>query len=86
MENERSNVWVWILCIVVRENYAIWFKHFVYGRESSLGVIKNSLMSLRGQKENVTNKENSSSHPWLYEWKVPKTDQDIQFEPLKFDC
>ena len=31
--------------------------------ESDLGVIENSLMSLRGQKENVSIKENSPSDP-----------------------
>ena len=31
--------------------------------ESNLVVIENSFMSLRGQKENVSNKENSPSHP-----------------------
>ena len=31
--------------------------------ESDLGIIENSLMSLRGQKENVLNKENSPSRP-----------------------
>ena len=46
-------------CTLVRENYAIWLKHFVYWGESNLVVIENSLMSLRGQKENVSNKENS---------------------------
>ena len=32
MENEKYNVWVWILCTVVRENYAIWqfCKTFIY--------------------------------------------------------
>ena len=80
MGNERYNVWVWILCIVVTENYAIWLKDF---GESNLGVIENSLMSLGSQKENVSNKENSPSHPWLYEWKVPKTDQEIQLKPFK---
>ena len=51
---------------MVRENYAIWLKNFVYWEregESNLGVIENSLMSLQGQKENVSNKENSPSHP-----------------------
>ena len=33
------------------------------GGESNLGVIDNSLMSLQGQKENVSNKETSPSHP-----------------------
>ena len=47
-------------CTLVRENYAIWLKHSVYWGESNLVVIENSLMSLRGQKENVSNKENSS--------------------------
>ena len=85
MENQRYNVWVWILCFIVRENYTIWLKKFVYwGREgeSNLGVIENSLMSLQGQKENVSNKESSPSHPWLYERKVPKSDQNIQFKPF----
>ena len=31
--------------------------------ESNLGVTENSLMSLQGQKENVSNKENSPSDP-----------------------
>ena len=48
MENERSNVWVWILWIVIRGNYAIWLKHFVYWGKSDLGVTENSLMSLGG--------------------------------------
>ena len=51
-----------------------------------MGVIENSLMSFRGQKENVSIEENSSSDPWLYGWKVPKTNQDIQLNLLKFDC
>ena len=49
-----------------RENYAIWLKNFAYGgggEESNLVVIENSLMSLQGQKENVSNKENSPIHP-----------------------
>ena len=48
-----------------------------------MGVIENSLMSWRGQRENVSIEENSPSDPWLYGWKVPKTDQDIQFKPFK---
>ena len=48
------------------------------GGESNLGVIENSLMSLGDQKENVSNNENC---PWLYEWRVPKSDQDMQFKP-----
>ena len=32
-------------------------------RESNLAVIENSLMSLQDQKENVSNKESSFSHP-----------------------
>ena len=31
--------------------------------DSNLGVVENSLMSLQGQKENVSNKENSPFHP-----------------------
>ena len=38
-------------------------KNFVYWGESNLGVIGNSLTSLQGQKGNVSNKENSPSHP-----------------------
>ena len=37
---------------MVKENYAIWLKHFVYLGESSLGVIKNSSMQLRPSPEN----------------------------------
>ena len=32
---------------------------FIGEGESDFGVIENSLMSLQGQKENVSNKENS---------------------------
>ena len=43
----------------MRGNYAIWLKHFVYWEKSNFGVTENSLMSLGGQKENVSNKVNS---------------------------
>ena len=46
---------------MVREHCAIWLKHvFVYGVTvgGGGGVIQNSLMSLGGQEENVSNKEN----------------------------
>ena len=36
---------------------------FIWGGKSNLEVIENSLMSLRGQKQNVSNKENSPTHP-----------------------
>ena len=53
------------------EFYALWKERIMLfgsdtlfiGGESSFGVIKDSLMSLRAQKENVTNKESSPSHP-----------------------
>ena len=35
---------------------------FILG-ESNLAVTENSLTSLGGQKENVSNKENSPTHP-----------------------
>ena len=41
----------------------MWLKHFVYLEQSNLGVIENSLISLGGQKENVSTKVNSPSHP-----------------------
>ena len=79
MENERSNVWVWILWIVIIGNYAIWLKHFVYWEKSNLGVTENSLMSLGGQKENVSNKVNS---PPIRDF-MNEMYQDIQFKPFK---
>ena len=79
MENERPNVWVWILWIVIRGNYAIWLEHFVYWGKSNLGVTENSLMSLGGQKENVSNKVNS---PPIRDF-MNERYQDIQFKPFK---
>ena len=49
-------------CTLVRENYAIWPKHFVYWGKSDLVVIENSL-SLRGQKEMYQIKKTPPSHP-----------------------
>ena len=46
------------------------------------GVTENSLMSLGGQKENVSNKVNS---PPIRDF-MNERYQDIQFKPLKFDC
>ena len=46
------------------------------------GVTENSLMSLGGQKENVSNKVNSPPIPDFMNERY----QDIQFNLLKFDC
>ena len=46
---------------------------------SNLGVTENSLMSLGGQKENVSNKVNSSS---IRDF-ITERYQDIQFNPFK---
>ena len=48
-------------------------------RKSNLGVTENSLMSLGGQKENVSNKVNS---PPIRDF-MNERDQDIQFKPFK---
>ena len=64
---------------MIRENYVIWLKHFVYGGKSNLGVTENSLMSLGGQKENVSNKVNS---PPIRDF-MNERYQDIKFKPFK---
>ena len=64
---------------MIRENYVIWLKHFVYGGKSNLGVNENSLMSLGGQKENVSNKVNSPPIRDLMNERY----QDIKFKPFK---
>ena len=61
------------------ENYVIWLKHFVYWGKSNLGVTENSLMSLGGQKENVSNKVNS---PPIRDF-MNERYQDIKFKPFK---
>ena len=48
-------------------------------RESNLGVTENSLMSLGGQKENVSNKVNS---PPIRDF-MNERYQDIKFKPFK---
>ena len=61
-------------CIVVfkRKNCAIRQNTFYWGGGHSWGVIQKNSMSLGGQEENVSSKENSPPPPWLYKWKVPK--------------
>ena len=64
---------------MIRRNYAIWLKHFVYSGKSNLGATENSLMSLGGQKENVSNKVNC---PLIRDF-MNERYQDIQFKPFK---
>ena len=71
---------------MVRENYAIWLKHIVYWGESDLGIIENSLMSLRGQKENVLNKENSPPIRDFMNERSSKLNKIFNLHLLKFDC
>ena len=59
--------------------FSIWLKHFVYRGKSNLGVTENSLMSLVGQKENVSNKVNS---PPIRHF-MNERYQDIQVKPFK---
>ena len=82
MENERSNVWVWILWIVIRENYAIWLKHFVYWGKSNLAVTENSLMSLGVRKKMYQIKWTPllSVTLWMKGTKI------LNLNLLKFDC
>ena len=61
---------------MIRGNYAIWLKHF---DKSNFGVTENSLMSLGGQKENVSNKVN---FPPIRDF-MNERYQDIQFKPFK---
>ena len=74
-------------CTLVRENYAIWLKHFVYWGEPNLVVIEISLMSLRGQKENVSNMENSPPpiRDFMNERSL-KLSKILNLNLLKFDC
>ena len=75
-------------CTLVRENYAIWLKHYVYWRESNLVVIENSLMSLQGQKENVSNKDPPPAPPirdFMNERSL-KLSKILNLNLLKFDC
>ena len=64
---------------MIRGNYAIWLKHFVYRGKSNLGVTENNLMSFGGEKENVSNKVNS---PLIRDF-MNEMYQDIQFKPFK---
>ena len=54
MKNERSNVWIWMPCIVVLKEK---FCRFYGGGGAQLGGHSKNLMSLRGQEENVSSKE-----------------------------
>ena len=64
---------------MIRGNYATWLKHSVYRGKSNLGVTENSLMSLGGQKENVSNKVNC---PPIRDF-INERYQDIQFKLFK---
>ena len=69
-----------------KRELAIWLKHFVYWGESNLGVIENSYF-LWGQKENVSNKENSPSLilDFINERSLKLT-KILNLNLLKFDC
>ena len=72
------------LCIVVRENYTIWLKNFVYwGRRESLKIF---LISLQGQKENVSNKETPPTIRDFMNERSLKLTKIFNLNLLKFDC
>ena len=65
-----------------KKELAIWLKHFVYWGESNLGFMK-IVIFFGGQKENVSNKENSPSpiRDFINERSLKLT--KILFEPFK---
>ena len=72
-----------------KRELAIWLKHFVYWREQNLGVIENLkiVIFFGGQKEIVSNKENSPSpiRDFINKRSLKLT-KILNLNFLKFDC
>ena len=74
---------------MVRRNYAIWLKHFVYWGESNLGSLKIVIFfggGGGGQKENVSNKGNSPPIRDFMNERSLKLTKIFNLNLLKFDC
>ena len=72
---------------MVRGNYAIWLKHFVYWGDSNLGVTENSLMSLGGVRKKMykIKKTPPPTRDFMNERSLKLT-KIFNLNLLKFDC
>ena len=75
-----------MLCIVVRWNYAIWLKHFVYWGESNLGVNENSYFLWRVRKKMYKIKKTPTLIRDFMNERYLKLTKIFNLNLLKFDC